>query len=298
MGRAILVAVTVVAFVLPSGCGLASSNQAETGRLPVVAAENFWGSIASQVGGPRVSVASIITNPATDPHDYDPTAADARAIATAAYVIVNGAGYDSWASKLVAANPVSGRRVLDVGALAGVAQGGNPHLWYSPVIVTRVIDRIAIDFEQLDAAGSSYFSAQSAAFSDTGLRDYHDTITAIQQRYAGMPVGATESIFTYMATVLGLDLVTPATYMKAISDGSDPSAADKVTVNEQVTGRHIKVLVFNSQNATPDVAQLVAKARVEGIPVVAITETLTPARATFQDWQTAQLRALLAALGG
>ncbi|MBV9730786.1 MAG: zinc ABC transporter substrate-binding protein, partial [Pseudonocardiales bacterium] len=91
-----------------------------------MAAENFWGSIATQVGGEHVTVNSIITNPDTDPHSYEPTPADGRALATAQYVIENGIGYDPWAAKLVDANPAPARLVLNVGDLVGVKEGGNP----------------------------------------------------------------------------------------------------------------------------------------------------------------------------
>src|SRR2546430_12781369 len=109
-----------------------SAAIAPGGVLQVVAAENFWGSIATQLGGSRAHVTSVITSPATDPHDYEPTAADARTIAGAQMAIVNGIGYDPWAQKLIAANPVSGRVVLDVGDLTGIKAGGKPHPWYSP----------------------------------------------------------------------------------------------------------------------------------------------------------------------
>jgi zinc/manganese transport system substrate-binding protein len=287
-----------VAIVALAGCGLTTGTPTSGGKLSVVAAENFWGSIAAQVGGDKVDVTGIITNPDTDPHAYEATPSDARLIATARYVIVNGAGYDPWAPKLVAANPVSGRVVLDVGVLNGVKEGGNPHMWYSPDFVTRVIDRIAADLGQLDPADASYFDQQSSTYKASGLKDYHDTIAAIKQKYSGTPVGATESIFAYLAPALGLNLITPPDYMKAISEGTDPTAADKVTVDQQVTGKQIKVLVFNSQNSTPDVQSLVDQAHAEGIPVVQITETLSPANLTFQDWQTNQLKSLLTALGG
>jgi zinc/manganese transport system substrate-binding protein len=294
-GPLLLAGLAVVAL---AACGLTSTGQISDGKLAVVAAENFWGSIAAQVGGDKVEVTNLITNPDTDPHSYEATPNDARLIATARYVIVNGAGYDPWASKLAAANPVSGRVLLDVGALNGVADGGNPHMWYSPAFVGKVIDRVTTDLKQLDAADSAYFDQQNAAYKSVGLKDYNDTIAAIKERYAGTPVGATESIFAYMAPALGLNLITPLGYMKAISEGTDPSVSDKATVDQQVASKQIKVFVFNSQNSTPDVQSLVGKARAKGIPVVQITETLSPAGATFQDWQTNQLKALLKALGG
>jgi len=110
---------SLVALVLLSGCGLSAQTGSASGKVPVVAVENFWGSIAAQVGGEHAAVTSIIANPDTDPHDYDPTPQDARTIAQAKYVIVNGVGYDAWAAKLLDANPAPARIVLTVGDLVG-----------------------------------------------------------------------------------------------------------------------------------------------------------------------------------
>jgi zinc/manganese transport system substrate-binding protein len=264
--------------------------------VTVVAAENVWGSLAAQLGGERATVASIIDSPAADPHDYEPTAADGRAVAGARLVIVNGAGYDPWAGNLVEANADSGRTVLTVGELVGVGAGGNPHRWYNPTDVRAVIDRITAAYKAIDPAGAAFYDARHDLVLTTNLRPYFDRIDEIRARYAGTRVGASESIFAMMAPALGLDLVTPAGFLTAISEGTDPSAADKATIDAQIATRAIKVYVFNSQNATPDVQSQVDAARAHGIPVATITETLTPAGATFQDWQVAQLTALAAAL--
>jgi zinc/manganese transport system substrate-binding protein len=258
--------VAVTAVLAMTACGLAANGGGSSGKLQVAAAENFWGSIAAQVGGDRVQVTSVISNPGADPHSYEATAADARLVARAGYVIENGAGYDPWAAKLLAANPAANRRVLDVGALAGVREGGNPHLWYSPAIVDRVVARLAADF-----------GTDPSAYESSGLGDYHSTIAAIKQKYSGTPVGATESIFVYLAQATGLNLVTPPDYMKAISQGSDPAPADKATVDQQLGSKSVKVLVFNPQNSTPDVQAVVDRARAEKIPVLEITETPAPA---------------------
>jgi zinc/manganese transport system substrate-binding protein len=100
-------AVTAAALLL-SACG--SSSSAGGPGIRVVAAENFWGSIAAQLAGNRASVQSIIVNPAQDPHSYEPTAGDARTLATANLVIANGVGYDPWVPRLVSANPIPGHR--------------------------------------------------------------------------------------------------------------------------------------------------------------------------------------------
>ena len=285
--------------VVLAACGVGTSHvDFGTGKIQVVAAENFWGSIASQVGGSHVQVTSIIVNPDTDPHAYEPTPSDARLIAQAQYVIVNGAGYDAWAPKLLAANPASGRTVLTVGDLFGKKEGDNPHMWYSPSYVDQVVDRMGSDLAKIDSADASTITQQAAQYKSTGLKDYHDTVSAIKAKYSGTRVGATESIAAYLAHGTGLNLVTPSSYLKSISEGTDPSAADKAEVQNEIASRSIKVFIFNSQNSTPDIQGLVDKATAQGIPVVKITETLAPATATFQDWQTAQLKDLLHALGG
>lgn len=289
-----VVAVLVLAS-FTAGCSLGGSS-ATGGRLQVVAAESFWGSIAGQLGGDRVSVKSIITNPQTDPHDYEPKAADARAVASARYVIVNGVGYDPWATKLLAANQADGRVALNVGDLVGVRSGGNPHRWYSPTDVRRVIDRITEDYKRLAPKDAGFFDQRHAAFTTGALARYDALIADIKTKDSGVAVGASESIFTPLADALGLRLLTPESFLDAISEGGEPTAADKATIDRQIRAHQIKAYVLNSQNSTPDVQAQVNLAKAQGIPVVAITETLTPASATFQDWQVGQLEQLEAAL--
>jgi zinc/manganese transport system substrate-binding protein len=290
----VVVAVALVAGACSSGGS--SSTVKSGGRLNVVAAENFWGSIAAQLGGDRVTVKSIINSPDTDPHDYEPTAADGRTVASARYAIVNGVGYDPWASKLLSANPVSGRAVLDVGDLVGVKPGGNPHRWYSPPDVRKVIDQITSDYKRLAPADAAYFDQQKTAFTTTGLGRYNSLVAEIKTKYAGTPVGASESIFSPLAGALGLHLVTPESFLSAISEGSEPTAADKAACDNQIKSHQIKVYVFNRQNSTPDVKAQVDLAKSIGIPVASVTETLTPATASFQDWQADELQGLQQAL--
>ena len=285
--------------VLLTACGggsVGSAGGALSGKLQVVAAENFWGSIASQLGGSKVAVQSIIVNPSTDPHSYEPTASDGVALAKSQMAIVNGIGYDAWASKLLAANPSSSRKVLDVGDLLGLVEGDNPHQWYSPSSVRRVVAQIVADYEQLDPKDSAYFDRQRTRFETQGLGEYGRLIAAIRARYAGVPVGYSESIFQPLGEALGLKLLTPYSFAKAIAEGTDVSAADKQTVDTQAQNRLIRVWVYNSQNATPDVQRVNQLARAAHIPITTITETLSPASATFEQWQVAELQNLQQAL--
>jgi zinc/manganese transport system substrate-binding protein len=295
LGLTCLAAVLVTA----TACGTTSPTAVSPGhggKLRVVATINAWGSIAAQLGGDRVQETSIITNPDVDPHDYEPSAADARTVAEARIVVDNGVGYDSWADKLMAANPSSGRTVLNVGKLVRVPDDGNPHRWYSPDNVASVADAITADYEQADPADAGYFDQRRAAFLGAGLARYHHLITDIKAKYAGTPVGASESIFSPLSDALGLDLITPYSFLKAISEGTDPAPADLSTIENQIADKAIKVYVFNSQNSTPDVQKQTTAAQAAGIPVSTVTETLAPAGASFQDWQSDQLQRLADAL--
>jgi zinc/manganese transport system substrate-binding protein len=278
----------------------AQAAQAGSGSVPklqVVAAENFWGSIAAQLGGSHVTETSIITNPDTDPHSYEATAADARTIAAAQIFIENGIGYDtSWAPKLVAANPNSARTVLTVGDVVGLKDGDNPHQWYSHASVYKVIDAITAAYKKADPGDAAYFDTQRAAFENQTLAQYNQLETQIKAKYAGTPIGASESIVSPLADALGLKMLTPYSFLRAISEGSEPTAQDKAAIDAQIRNKQIKIYVYNSQNATPDIAAQVKEAEAERIPVTTVTETLAPANATFQQWQVTELQGIENAL--
>jgi zinc/manganese transport system substrate-binding protein len=304
LGGVALLASLVIAGGL-AGCGgagspatgsAAGSAGSAQGRFEVVAAENFWGSIAAQLAGDRARVSSIIVNPHTDPHSYEPTAQDARTMAGARLAIVNGIGYDNWAPKLLEASPLEGRVVLSVGTVLGLKEGDNPHQWYSPAHVLAVVRQIVADYDRLDPADASYFAQQKQLFEGRDLARSDQLRRQIRAGYAGVPVGYSESIFQPLGEDLGLRLMTPYSFTRAVAEGTDVTAQDKQTVDAQANDHQIKVWIFNSQNVTPDVQRVNQIAREHQIPIATITETLSPASATFEQWQVAELEGLLAAL--
>src|SRR5205823_6788109 len=130
-----LLAVSLLSIML-AACGAPADTR--SGKLEVIAGENFWGSVAAQLGGSHVAVTSIVTNPSTDPHEYESSAMDARAFATADYVILNVAGYDDWGQKLLSANPSQTRKFFTVAELLNKKAGDNPHFWHNPDGVEKV----------------------------------------------------------------------------------------------------------------------------------------------------------------
>jgi zinc/manganese transport system substrate-binding protein len=289
-----LLAASIVLASLSAGCGSPAASTSSA-TLQVIAGQNFWGSIAAQLGGTRVSVTSIVTNPNADPHEYESSTRDARAFATADYVILNGAGYDEWGSKLLAGSPNQKRRVFTVADLLHKKAGENPHFWYNPTWVDQVADKITADYQALDAADSNYF-AQRRADLRTALKPYHDRIASIKASFSGVPVGATESIFVYLAQALGLNLISPPEFMQALAEGNDPPAQTVAEFHDLVANKRIKLLVYNVQTSTSITEDLKRTATDNGIPVVGVSETLQPVDATFQEWQDAQLLTLQNAL--
>lgn len=288
------VAIAVLA-VVAACSGPATAGSSGGSVLKVVAAENFWGSIAVQIGGGHASVQSVVTDPNADPHLYPSNTNDSRAIALADVVIVNGAGYDTWAQDMIGAGKSSHRRVLDVAGVLGKKQGDNPHFWYNPSWVALVADRIAATFKAADPADASYFDQRRAAL-DSSLEPYRGRIAEIRQKFSGVKVGATETIFVYLAAALGLDLISPPEFMTAVAEGTEPPVNAVIRFENQVRQKQVKVLVYNVQTATDTTTNVKRMAAAADIPVVGVSETLQPESATFQEWQLSQLLALENAL--
>src|SRR5579871_3758135 len=266
----------------------ATTVAAPTKVLSIVAGENFWGSIVTQLAGKAGKVTSVVTDPNADPHDYESSADDARAFADADYVVLNGAGYDAWGDKLLSGNPNAKRKVFTVADLLGKKEGDNPHFWYDPDYVTKVADQVTADLKSLDPADASYLDAQRAAF-NTALTSYHARLAAIKAKYAGTPVASTESIFVYLANYLGLDVLSPADFMQAVAEGNDPPAPSVAAFQDLLSKKQVKVLVYNEQTSTAVTTNLKKIATDQGIPVIGVTETIQPPDATFQEWFGSEL---------
>jgi zinc/manganese transport system substrate-binding protein len=210
--------------------------------------------------------------------------------------IVNGLGYDNWSSQLLQASPQTGRVLLNVGEVLGLKSGANQHRWYYPSDVYAVVDRVTADYQRLDPANTAFFAAQKQSFETQALARYNALRREIRARYAGVQVGYSESIFEGLGQDLGLRLLTPYSFARAIAEGTDVTAQDKQTVDAQAQEGKIKVWIFNSQNVTPDVQRVNQIARQRQIPVATVTETLSPATDSFQQWQVAELEGLMRAL--
>ena len=307
MGIAAALVVIILAAATFAGLYLTNQNQStqstqttqagtyQTSKIPVVAGENFWGSLISQLGGSRTQVLSIVTDPNADPHEYESNSQNAQAIANAAFVVVNGAGYDDWALKLIAASNTPHQVVLNVADLLGKKAGDNPHFWYSPYYVNDTVKAMYLDLISIDPADTAYFTQQYASL-NASLGQYNARISEIRQQFAGTKVAATEDIFVYLANATGLNLVSPPAFMEAVAEGNDPSAQSVVQFQQLIQNGNFSVLVYNAQTVTPLTQNIKAMAAAKGIPIVAVTETIQPPDVSFQDWMNAELITLQNAL--
>jgi zinc/manganese transport system substrate-binding protein len=279
-------------------CAGGSPRAASGGRVSVVAGENTWGDIARQIGGRHVSVTSIIHDPAADPHVFEDDPRSTADIDNAQVVIVNGAGYDDFMTKSIAADSSPARKVITVQQVLGVSGNDvNPHFWYWTSQLPRVVAAIRAALSAVDPVDATSFAAGARAF-DRSLAPLRRVIATIRHRYAGTPVGYTERVPGYLVRAAGLTLGTPAAYSQAVEDGTDPSPQDVQAFDADLTGHRVKALLVNSQVVDAQTTAARQVAASANLPVVEVAETLPPSYPTFQAWQLAQDRALLAALGG
>jgi len=282
----LLAAATVCAFATPRSSGAASPPS-------VLAAENFYGDVAQQLAGPHASVASVLSNPDQDPHLFEASPSVAREVATARIVVVNGADYDPWAEKLLAAAKPGNRRTIVVADLLGKAAGDNPHLWYDPATMPAFARALSAELASADPANKADYDQRLAQFLGS-LKPLQEKIAALRAKFAGTPVTATEPVFGYMAAALGLAMRNER-FQRAVMNGTEPGASDIAAFETDLRQRRVKLLLFNSQATDPAAQRLLGIAKASGVPVVGVTET-EPKGKTFQAWMLEQLDAVGLAL--
>jgi zinc/manganese transport system substrate-binding protein len=265
--------------------------------VPVVAAENEYGDVASQVGGRYVQVSSIESNPNTDPHSYEVSPRVAGEVSGARLVIQNGVGYDAFMSKIESASPSSSRLVINVQHLLGLPDSTpNPHLWYRPTTMPRVATSVAADLAKLDPGHAAYFEANARRFIRS-LGPWMTAIAHLKATYPGAPAATTEPVADYLLQAAGIDNLTPFAFQADVMNGVDPTPQD-VSLERSLFSRHqVKVFVYNQQVTDSLTESFIADAKKAGIPVVGVYETMPAPGYDYQSWMMAEVHALDQALG-
>ncbi len=274
-------------------CGLSAPAFADP--VKVVAAENFYGDLASQIGGANVAVTSILSDPDTDPHLFEASPDTAKAMSDAKVVIVNGVDYDPWMEKLLSAHKAPDRKEIVVARLVGHKAGDNPHLWYDPAYMKAAAKALVADLIAVDPAHKADYEQGQAKFV-ASLKPLDDKIATMHKSYAGQPVTASEPVFGYQAGLIGLK-VHNEKYALAVMNNAEPTPSEVAAFENDLKGKKVKAMLYNAQASEPAVGKLVQLAKDNNIPVVGVSET-EPPNSTYQDWMMGQLNALDKALSG
>jgi zinc/manganese transport system substrate-binding protein len=273
---------------------VAQTAGAASGPIKVIAAENFYGGVAEQIGGPQVAVTSVMSNPDQDPHLFETSPAVVRDLTSADLVIYNGADYDPWMTKLLTVATRPGRAVIVAADLVHRKAGDNPHLWYDPATMPAVAKSVAAALAKIDPAHAADYEARLAVFL-ASLKPVDAKVAAIRKKFAGTPVTASEPVFGYMAAALGLKMRNEK-FQIAIMNDTEPSARDVAAFERDLKEHKVRVMFYNKQASDKIVQHLVDLARAANVPVVGVTETVPPGM-TFQEWMLGELADTEKALG-
>jgi len=297
------VALPLAAALLASACSSSSSSSsaaggsstaaaASTAKITAIGAENEYADVIAQVGGKYVQATAIMSNPNTDPHTFEASAAVAREITAAKLVVQNGVGYDNWATTIENADPSDSREVINVQQLLGLPDSTpNPHLWYNPATMPAVANAIATDLGQIDPAHASYYKANAASFI-ASLTAWTGAIAAFKSAHPDTPVATTEPVADYMLQAAGTDNMTPWAFQADIMNGTDPSPQDVTLQNSLFTQHKVKVFLYNQQVTDSLTESFIKLANENDIPVVGVYETMPTPGYTYQTWMEAEVNAL------
>lgn len=282
-----LVVMAAVGLIL-TGCGQAKPSKS-TEQLQVVASLDFYAEPARAILGKSGQVDSLINSASVDPHDYSATTADAKQVANADVVIMNGAGYDSWLNKLVQADD-QGPKLINVAQdIAHLSAGGNEHLWYDFTIMPKLTRKLVKIFSKKKPQKRAVFQENAQRYL-AKLKRLQKKQEQLQQTLQGQPVMITEPVFNYVLSALGMTIVNPD-FAQAIENGADPQPTDLQKMQQQLDQRQVRFLVVNAQVSNPVIQELVKRAKRHRVPILKVTETL-PAKQNYLSWMTNQLSTL------
>ncbi|WP_328935058.1 MULTISPECIES: metal ABC transporter solute-binding protein, Zn/Mn family [unclassified Streptomyces] len=278
--------------------GNASATPASASVVPVVASTNVYGDITKQIGGDKVDITSIISDPDQDPHSYEANTQNQLALSKAKVVIENGGGYDDFIDKMLKSSNNSSAEVINAVKISGktAPKGGelNEHVWYDFPTVAKIADSIAAALGKAEPANAATFTKNAETFK-AKLTPLETKEAAIKTAHGGEGIGITEPVPLYMTAASGLVNKTPAEFSAAIEEGDDVSPKILQETLALYSGKQVKALVYNAQTSGPQTEKVKAAAKAAGVAVVPVTETL-PEGKDYLGWMTANVDALASAL--
>ncbi|WP_428485825.1 metal ABC transporter solute-binding protein, Zn/Mn family [Rhodopila sp.] len=262
--------------------------------MSIVAAENFYGDVAQQIGGPNVKVTSILNNPDQDPHLFEASPSVARDISAARIVVYSGIDYDPWMEKLLEAARSHDRRTIVVAPLAARKPGDNPHVWYDTQTMLAYAAVLTDALVAEDPAGAAGFRARLQQFQDS-IQPIQAKIALLRDRLAGTPATATEPIFGYMLDAIGMHSRNQS-FQLSVMNNTEPSASDIAAFENDLKTHKVRLLIYNSQATDPTADRMRGIAKTANVPLVAATETEPAGMKNYQAWMSSELDAVDKAL--
>ncbi|AUI75018.1 metal ABC transporter substrate-binding protein [Lactobacillus helveticus] len=264
--------------LLASACSNKDQAKTKSDKVSIVTTTNVYADIAKNVAGKYGSVQAIIKNSATDPHDFEPTTADAKKLTNANIIVANGLGYDSWMNKL--ASSVSKKPVLVGEDLMGLKKVDNPHIWYDLDMPTKYVNYLVKRLSKLDKKHAAYFKENGDKYLAKIAKVKQIAKSADKKN--NKPVFVSEPVFDYGLEEAGYK-IGDKEFEEAIENGTDPSPKIINKMTNEIKDKKIAFFVNNTQASSSTVKTFVELAKENSLPVLNVRETI-PNHMTYLDW--------------
>lgn len=264
--------------LLASACSNKDQAKTKSDKVSIVTTTNVYADIAKNVAGKYGSVQAIIKNSATDPHDFEPTTADAKKLTNANIIVANGLGYDSWMNKL--ASSVSKKPVLVGEDVMGLKKVDNPHIWYDLDMPTKYVNYLVKRLSKLDKKHAAYFKENGDKYLAKIAKVKQIAKSADKKN--NKPVFVSEPVFDYGLEEAGYK-IGDKEFEEAIENGTDPSPKTINKMTNEIKDKKIAFFVNNTQASSSTVKTFVKLAKENGVPVLNVRETI-PNHITYLDW--------------
>ncbi|BCD39615.1 ABC superfamily ATP binding cassette transporter,binding protein [Lactobacillus helveticus CIRM-BIA 101] len=264
--------------LLASACSNKDQAKTKSDKVSIVTTTNVYADIAKNVAGKYGSVQAIIKNSATDPHDFEPTTADAKKLTNANIIVANGLGYDSWMNKL--ASSVSKKPVLVGEDLMGLKKVDNPHIWYDLDMPTKYVNYLVKRLSKLDKKHAAYFKENGDKYLAKIAKVKQIAKSADKKN--NKPVFVSEPVFDYGLEEAGYK-IGDKEFEEAIENGTDPSPKIINKMTNEIKDKKIAFFVNNTQASSSTVTTFVELAKENSLPVLNVRETI-PNHMTYLDW--------------
>jgi zinc/manganese transport system substrate-binding protein len=290
-----LVALAAVTSLVIGLSGCSSTDSADT-RPSIVATTSVWADVASQIAGDKFQVIALIDKPTQDPHSFEASARDQLAVSESSIFIMNGGGYDEFATKLASAANVVPFDVYEAeekahgGEHAGETEDehadehahghdGSDHIWYD----LHVVEATAFELSQKMAA----LQPENKTFFDENYTEFATSIEELEERAAKITTKLSyfeaHPLASLLFQELGFENLTPEGFAEAEEAELEPSPLIMNDAKELIGGKKVDFVAVNRQASSTSLEQLITVAEENMVPVLNFDELL-PEGSNYQDW--------------